>query len=40
MNRDGFHAKIAGYDADQLGKILWTLYWRGSVVRVAMVFSP
>ncbi len=30
MNRDEFHAKIAGYDADQLGKILWTLYWRGS----------
>jgi hypothetical protein len=30
MNRDEFHAKLAGYDADQLGKILWTLYWRGS----------
>ena len=30
MNRDEFHTKIAGYDADQLGKILWTLYWRGS----------
>jgi hypothetical protein len=25
MNRDRFHAKLAGYDADQLGKILWTL---------------
>jgi hypothetical protein len=30
MNRDEFHAKLAGYDADGLGKILWTLYWRGS----------
>ena len=30
MNRDEFHAKLAGRDADQLGKILWTLYWRGS----------
>jgi hypothetical protein len=30
MNRDEFHAKLAGYDADQLGKVLWTLYWRGS----------
>jgi hypothetical protein len=30
MNRDQFHAKLAGFDADQLGKILWTLYWRGS----------
>lgn len=30
MNRDQFHAKLAGYDADGLGKILWTLYWRGS----------
>jgi len=30
MNRDEFHAKLADHDADQLGKILWTLYWRGS----------
>ncbi len=30
MNRDEFHAKIADYEADQLRKILWTLYWRGS----------
>ena len=30
MNRDEFHAKLAGRDADDLGKILWTLYWRGS----------
>jgi hypothetical protein len=30
MNRDEFHARLAGYDADQLAKILWTLYWRGS----------
>jgi hypothetical protein len=30
MNRDQFYAKLAGYDADGLGKILWTLYWRGS----------
>lgn len=30
MDRDQFHAKLAGYDADQLGRILWTLYWRGS----------
>lgn len=30
MNRDEFHAKIAGFDAEQLSKILWTLYWRGS----------
>lgn len=29
MNRDEFHAKISGYDADQSGKILWTLYRRG-----------
>lgn len=30
MNRDEFHAKLASCDADQLSKILWTLYWRGS----------
>jgi hypothetical protein len=30
MDRDEFHAKLAGRDADQLGKILWTLYWRGT----------
>ncbi len=30
MSRDEFHAKIADHDADQLRKILWTLYWRGS----------
>lgn len=30
MDRNQFHAKLAGRDAEQLGKILWTLYWRGS----------
>jgi hypothetical protein len=30
MNRDQFYAKLARYDADGLGNILWTLYWRGS----------
>lgn len=30
MNREEFHAQLAGRDADELAKILWTLYWRGS----------
>lgn len=30
MNREEFHAQLAGRDADGLAKILWTLYWRGS----------
>jgi hypothetical protein len=30
MNRDEFFAKLSPLDADQLRKILWTLYWRGS----------
>lgn len=30
MNREQFYAKLAGRDADELAKVLWTLYWRGS----------
>jgi hypothetical protein len=30
MNRDEFFAKLSPLDADQLRKVLWTLYWRGS----------
>ena len=30
MNRNEFYAKTAEHDADQLRKVLWTLYWRGS----------
>lgn len=30
MDRDEFHAELAGRDAEQLGKILWTQYLRGS----------
>jgi hypothetical protein len=30
MNRDQFYAKVSALDADQLRKVLWTLYWRGT----------
>jgi len=29
MNHDEFFAKLAPLDADQRGKVLWNLYWRG-----------
>jgi hypothetical protein len=30
MNREEFYAKVTPLDAEQLRKILWTLYWRGT----------
>lgn len=30
MNREQFHVAIAGLDPDQLRKVLWTVYWRGT----------
>ena len=30
MNHDEFFAKLAPLDADQRGKVLWNLYWRGT----------
>jgi hypothetical protein len=30
MNREEFYAKVSPLDAEQLRKILWTLYWRGT----------
>jgi hypothetical protein len=30
MNRDEFFAKLAPLDAEQRGKVLWNLYWRGT----------
>jgi hypothetical protein len=30
MNREQFFAALAGFDADGLRKLVWTLYWRGS----------
>ena len=30
MNRDEFHAKLAGLGEDDVKKILWNLYWRGT----------
>ena len=30
MNREEFFAKLAPLDAEQRGKILWNLYWRGT----------
>jgi hypothetical protein len=30
MNRDEFFAKLAPLDAEQRGKVLWSLYWRGT----------
>jgi hypothetical protein len=30
MNRDEFFAKLGPLDAEQRGKVLWNLYWRGS----------
>lgn len=30
MNREEFFAKVAPLDAEQRGKILWNLYWRGT----------
>ena len=32
MNRDQFYAAIAGLDVEQLRKVLWTVYWRGTGV--------
>lgn len=31
MSRDEFFAKLAPLDAEQRGKVLWNLYWRGTV---------
>lgn len=30
MNREEFYAKVTPLDAEQLRKILWTLYWRST----------
>jgi hypothetical protein len=30
MSRDEFFAKLAPLDAEQRGKVLWNLYWRGT----------
>jgi hypothetical protein len=30
MSREEFFAKLAPLDAEQRGKILWNLYWRGT----------
>jgi hypothetical protein len=30
MNREEFSAKVSPLDAEQLRKVLWTLYWRGT----------
>jgi len=30
INRDEFFAKLASLDAEQRGRILWNLYWRGT----------
>ena len=30
MNREEFFVKLAPLDAEQRGKILWNLYWRGT----------
>jgi len=30
MNRDEFFAKLADRSADQVTKVMWNLYWRGS----------
>ena len=30
MNRDEFYAAMAPHDDARLGKILWTVYWRGN----------
>ena len=30
MNQEEFFAKLAPLDADQRGKVLWNLYWRGT----------
>lgn len=32
MNREQFFGRIAGLDRQQLSKVVWTLYWRGSAV--------
>jgi hypothetical protein len=30
MNREEFYAKVSPLDAEQLRKVLWTVYWRGT----------
>src|SRR5947209_13987842 len=30
MNREEFYAKVSALGAEQLRKVLWTLYWRGT----------
>lgn len=30
MNREEFFPKLAPLDAEQRGKVLWNLYWRGT----------
>ena len=30
MNREEFFVRLAPLDAEQRGKILWNLYWRGT----------
>jgi hypothetical protein len=43
MNREEFYAKVSPLDAEQLRKILWTLYWRGTAQvreRIEDALSP
>lgn len=43
MNRDEFHAKLAGLGEDDVKKILWTLYWRGTATmreRIEALVDP
>ena len=43
MNREQFYARMSALDAEQLRKILWTLYWRGTAQareRIEDALSP
>ncbi len=43
MNREEFYAKVSPLDAEQLRKVLWTLYWRGTAQareRIEDALSP
>jgi len=43
MNREQFYAKVSGLDAEQLRKVMWTVYWRGTAQvreRIEDALSP
>lgn len=43
MNREQFYARMTGLDAEQLRKVLWTVYWRGTAQareRIEDALSP